>query len=217
MKKKYLQVLREMKSLFSDSESQEAISFLMDKVDHHDWPVIERQETTPGGFPLPNEIKDFQRALVVFSDGACRGNPGPGAWGAMAQTQSGEVIFEASGVEMKTTNNRMELEGAINGLIQSYEFLIENEIEVASTPVFVYSDSRYVVDGIEKWITGWKARGWRKADNKAPENVELWQKLDHITESFNNLKFIWVKGHAGHPQNEYCDRLANLALDEAGL
>lgn len=217
MKKKYLTTLKAMKKLFCDEKSQAAIEHLSSQVENYEWPVVEREEKSANGFPLPEEVKDMQRALAIFSDGACRGNPGPGAWGSIAQTQSGEIIFEASGIEMQTTNNRMELEGAINGLIQGYEFLIENDLDIRSTSIFVYSDSRYVVDGIEKWVAGWKARGWRKADNKAPENVELWQKLDHLTESFSNLRFIWVKGHAGHPQNEYCDRLANLALDEAGL
>lgn len=217
MKKKYLNTLKAMAELFKDKESIAAIEQLTSKVENHEWPVIEREQRSTNGFPLPAELRDMQRALAIFSDGACRGNPGPGAWGSIAQTQSGEVIFEASGIEMQTTNNRMELEGAINGLIQGYEFLIENDLDIHSTSVFVYSDSRYVVDGIEKWVAGWKARGWRKADNKSPENVELWQKLDHLAQSFNNLSFIWVKGHAGHPQNEYCDKLANLALDEAGL
>ena len=114
---------------------------------------------------------------------------------------------------MTTTNNRMELEGAL----QALEALTREDTKALSKSVFLYSDSKYVVDGIEKWVPGWKKRGWKKADKKEPENLALWQELDTVVGKFKKLRFQWVKGHAGHPQNEYCDQLANQALDEAGL
>ena len=163
------------------------------------------------GFPLPKEIEG-QGDVAIFSDGACRGNPGPGSWGIMGQNSKGEVLFEASGIDVPTTNNRMELLGAIESLKR-----IEDLYDLSSTNVFLYSDSKYVVDGINQWVPGWKKRGWKKADKKTPENVELWQELDNLTAKFPSLKYLWVKGHAGHPQNERCDFLANQALDEAGF
>ena len=91
----------------------------------------------------------------------------------------------------------------------------EGSLEVGA--VFLYSDSKYVVDGIQKWVPGWKRRGWKKADNKAPENLDLWQELDVLVSKFDELQFKWVKGHSGHPQNEFCDQLANKSLDESGF
>lgn len=151
--------------------------------------------------------KNFE--IVAFSDGACRGNPGPGAWGALVLSQKNEVLFEGSGVEVSTTNNRMELSGAIECL----KFLTDE----SDKKISLVSDSKYVVDGITSWVAGWKRRGWKKADNKAPENLDLWQELDELVSDFSQLKFQWVKGHSGYPQNEYVDELANKALDEAGF
>jgi len=156
--------------------------------------------------PLPKEIKT-KTDLALFSDGACRGNPGPGSWGYMIQDASGEKIKEGSDFETPTTNNRMELKGAINALIAAQSF--------QDSKLYLYTDSKYVVDGVEKWVEGWKRRGWKKADKKAPENLDLWQELDGLVQRMN-VKLLWVKGHAGHPQNEYCDQLANKALDLAG-
>ena len=164
-------------------------------------------------FPLPKEIMENSSAYAVFSDGACRGNPGPGAWGAMAQNSEGQVLFTASGVETLTTNNQMELEGAYQGLYQ----LSDIEGFNAKNPVRIYSDSKYVVDGVQKWVSGWMKRGWKKADGKTPENVEYWKKLTELNAKFSDIKYIWVKGHSGHPQNEKCDQLANEALDESGF
>lgn len=166
-------------------------------------------------FPLPSEIENTDHHFALFADGACRGNPGPGAWGVLAQDGKGDVIFESSGIEFNTTNNKMELMGAIQALLELDNYLLEKNI-VATDPelkVFVYSDSRYVVDGISDWVNGWKKRGWKKADNKAPENLELWKKLDEVRYLFPFVKFLWVKGHDGHPQNEHCDKLANETLD----
>tara|TARA_B100001971_G_C18268008_1_gene596104 strand:- start:38128 stop:38748 length:621 start_codon:yes stop_codon:yes gene_type:complete len=168
---------------------------------------IEEKTSSSSELSLPSEIKN-QEDLALFSDGACRGNPGPGAWAYIVQDISGEVIAKDQDVAAKTTNNRMELAGAIEAL----KFLKDSK---KSGTFYLYTDSRYVVDGIEKWVAGWKARGWKKADKKEPENLELWKLLDQLN---NELKvnFKWVKGHAGHPQNELCDQMANEALDEAG-
>ncbi|MCR9206504.1 MAG: ribonuclease HI, partial [Halobacteriovoraceae bacterium] len=141
--------------------------------------------------------------------GACRGNPGPGAWGSLILSQKNEVLYEGSGVELGTTNNRMELMGAIDCL--------RNLKDDTNKKIAVISDSKYVVDGITTWVAGWKKRGWKKADKKTPENLDLWQDLDSLAETFQNLKFQWVKGHSGYPQNEYVDELANHALDDAGF
>jgi ribonuclease HI len=182
--------------------------------------LVETKETKnlswDSSFPLPDEMNNLTSAYAVFADGACRGNPGPGAWGVMVQNAKGEVILKSSGVDLPTTNNKMELEGVIHGLKSLIEKWIEEGIADRESPVFVYSDSKYVVEGISSWVPGWKNRGWKKADGKEPENILLWKELDHLHSMFNTIKFIWVKGHAGHPQNEMCDRMCNLALDEAG-
>lgn len=167
---------------------------------------------------LPSEIANEKKGLALFTDGACRKNPGPGSWAALGmEIKSGklEICFESSGIDVPTTNNRMELSGAINALRLSKDYLIDSEADL-NGPVFLFSDSKYVIEGIEKWVPGWKQKGWKKADKKTPENIDLWQELDNLCQEFNFLKFIWVKGHAGHPQNEFADQLCNKALDEAG-
>ena len=164
------------------------------------------------------EIKDLDCYFAVFSDGACRGNPGPGAWASMGQNSKGEIIFESTGIEFGTTNNKMELQGAISGITEIVNYCKDNKLlSTENIFVFLYSDSKYLVDGVNSWIAGWKLRGWKKADNKTPENIEFWQTIDRLRENFKHLEFIWVKGHAGHPQNEHCDRLANNTLNEAGI
>lgn len=160
---------------------------------------------------LTSEAKELA-AFSVFSDGACRGNPGVGSYGIVAQSPQGDVIFTGSEYFELTTNNRMELLGAIKGLEQLLRHLAELRMP-QNTAVILYTDSRYVVDGLEKWLPNWKARGWKKADNKEPENIDLWKNFDFITAKFKNLKIRWVKGHSGHPQNELCDQLANEELD----
>ena len=165
------------------------------------------------GFPIPEEVVDRRWGFALFSDGACRGNPGPGAWGVMAQNSVGEVIFEASGMEPDTTNNRMELVGAIEALEKFMEYAEKFSLPTEDISVRLFSDSKYVVDGISSWVPGWKKRGWRKADRKVPENLDLWRKLDAMVSTFSDLRFLWVRGHDGHPQNERCDRLANDVLD----
>lgn len=170
---------------------------------------ITKTPTVSSDFSLPDLGKEYN--YYAFSDGACRGNPGPGAWGSLVQDSEGLVVYEASSVEMNTTNNRMELQGAIEALR-----FIRNELGTEG-PVALVSDSKYVVEGLKSWMAGWKKRGWKKADKKTPENVELWQEIDQVVSGFSMIHYFWVKGHSGHPQNEKCDQLANEALDDAGF
>jgi ribonuclease HI len=197
-----------------DDEAEEALGILRLKGDALAWTAPKEQNSHD--LPLPDEVKGQDDRFALFSDGACRGNPGPGAWASIAQNSAGEMIFQSSGVESHTTNNRMELEGAIAALVQLDESLGGLSLS-AKAQVYVYSDSRYVVDGMNQWVPGWKSRDWRKADNKVPENVDLWKRLDEASTLFWEVQFRWVKGHRGHPQNELCDRLCNQALDEAGF
>ena len=138
----------------------------------------------------------MQRYVEVFTDGACSGNPGPGGWGVVLRY--GEHEKELSGGEVNTTNNRMELTAAIEGLAALKE----------SCRVMLVTDSKYVAYGIEKgWAESWRKNGWRKADKKPALNVDLWEQLlDLLDKHTVNIK--WVKGHAGHPENERCDKLA---------
>lgn len=166
-------------------------------------------------FPISSYLQKDLQAIALYSDGACRGNPGPGAWGCLAQNAEGVILFEAAAAHDQTTNNRMEIQGAIEGLRRVGDDFADKYAHHTDWPcLYFYCDSRYVVDGIEKWLTGWKARGWKKADKKAPENLELWQQLDQQVNRFPKLKCLWVKGHSGHPQNERCDQLANQVLDQ---
>lgn len=167
--------------------------------------------------PHPPELANYKEKIffAIYSDGACRHNPGPGSWAVMAQNEKGDLIFESTGVEPHTTNNRMELLGALSGL-KTLENLREKEEIKHLGQIFLFSDSRYVVDGMTRWRFAWKKRGWRKADGKVPENLDLWKQMDEFAKNRTSLVFFWVKGHNDHPQNEYCDRMANTALDEAG-
>lgn len=173
-----------------------------------------KKEASADAFPAPENLT--KNGYAVYSDGACRGNPGPGAWGMVAQAADGEVIFFDSGVDTATTNNRMELQGAIEGLESLLEYYEKKELP-NSTETRLVSDSKYVLDGISKWVAGWKRRGWKKADQKVPVNVEQWKVLDELVQQFENISYEWVRGHQGHPQNEYCDQLANEALDQEGF
>ena len=138
--------------------------------------------------------------VVVYTDGACRGNPGPGGWGVWRK--SGEHEKEMFGGEALTTNNRMELTAPIEALVS-----LKRPCKVT-----IYTDSQYVRQGITTWIHGWKARGWLTADKKPVKNVELWQRLDTLNAS-HDVTWRWVKGHSGDPGNERADRLANRGID----
>ena len=137
--------------------------------------------------------------VEIFTDGACSGNPGPGGWGAILRYRG--VEKEISGGENPTTNNRMEMLAAITAL------------EALKRPctVQVYTDSQYLRDGIMKWIHGWKRKGWKTADRKPVKNVDLWQRLDEALKR-HHVKWHWVRGHAGHPQNERADELARNGI-----
>jgi ribonuclease HI len=137
--------------------------------------------------------------VEIYTDGACSGNPGPGGWGALLRYNG--IEKELSGGESDTTNNRMELMAAIESL------------KALKKPcdVDLYTDSKYVKDGMEEWIGAWKARGWKTADKKPVKNEDLWRALDDIW-SQHRITLHWVKGHAGHPENERADELARKAI-----
>ena len=141
------------------------------------------------------------RQVQVFTDGACSGNPGPGGWGAVLRF--GDKERELCGGADNTTNNRMELTAAIEGLRA-----LNEPCEVVLT-----TDSTYVKDGITRWLANWKKNGWKTAAKKAVKNQDLWQELDHQT-SRHTVQWQWVKGHSGHPENERADALANQGMDK---
>ena len=137
--------------------------------------------------------------VIIHTDGACSGNPGPGGWGAILE--SGPHRKELSGGEPVSTNNRMELMAAIAAL----------EALKAPSRVDLWTDSNYLRDGIMKWIHGWRRNGWKTADKKPVKNVELWQRLDEATKR-HTIEWHWLKGHAGHVENERADELARMAI-----
>ena len=139
--------------------------------------------------------------VTIYTDGACSGNPGPGGWGAILI--SGEHRKEMCGGEDETTNNRMELTAAIEAL----------DALKRPSRVTLYTDSTYVRDGITKWINGWRRNGWRTAAKKPVKNAELWQRLDATGER-HEIDWRWVKGHAGHPENERADELARSGVPQ---
>ena len=138
------------------------------------------------------------KQLEIFTDGACKGNPGPGGWGAVIRY--GKHEKEISGGDPDTTNNRMEL----SATIQALKILIE------PCEVKLHTDSRYVIDGITKWIHGWQRNGWKNASKQPVSNIDLWHDLIEAT-ARHQVEWIWVKGHNGHPENERADRLASDA------
>jgi ribonuclease HI len=145
--------------------------------------------------------EEMAAPVEIYTDGACRGNPGPGGWGVVLR--SGKHEKELRGGEPLTTNNRMELTAAIRALAA-----LKRPSSVA-----LYTDSQYVRKGILEWLPQWKAREWRTADKKPVKNVDLWQALEREIER-HEIEWHWVKGHAGVPGNEHADRLANEAIDE---
>ncbi len=139
--------------------------------------------------------------VEVYTDGACRGNPGLGAWAALLRFQDVEKTL--SGISEDTTNNRMELTAAIEGLSALKR----------SCEVDLYTDSQYLRLGMTSWLSQWKKKNWKASNNKPVKNVDLWQKLDELS-SLHHINWHWVKGHSGHPENERVDALANEAMDQ---
>ncbi len=149
-------------------------------------------------------VRWYMAELFAYTDGACSGNPGPGGWGVLLRATDGQTILrerELQGGEAETTNNRMELLAAINAL------------ETLSRPskITIVTDSAYVKNGVTGWIHGWKRNGWKTAAKKPVKNVELWQRLDTAQER-HDVTWEWVKGHAGHPENERADELAQAGM-----
>lgn len=140
------------------------------------------------------------KKVDLFTDGACSGNPGPGGWGAILRYNGKEK--ELAGAEPATTNNRMEMTAIIEGL----------RAIKAPCAVTIHTDSTYVMDGATKYIAGWKKRGWKTADKKEVKNIDLWQALEDQL-ARHDISWIWVKGHAGHPENERADALARAAIE----
>ncbi len=141
------------------------------------------------------------KEVDIYTDGACRGNPGPGGWGVILKTQS--ATKELYGGDLDTTNNKMELLAAIKGL-QSL---------TQPCKVYLYTDSNYVKQGITEWIINWKRNGFKNAKKKPVLNADLWLELDQLT-SIHDIEWFWIKGHSGHPENERADALANKGVDE---
>lgn len=139
--------------------------------------------------------------VELFTDGACRGNPGPGGWGALLRFKGKEKTLH--GGEAETTNNRMELMAAICGLEA-----LNRQCKVKLT-----TDSQYVMKGITEWMANWKKRGWKTASKQPVKNVDLWQRLDKLVGE-HEVEWHWVRGHTGHPENERADALANQGIDE---
>ena len=147
--------------------------------------------------------KENPQAICLYTDGACRGNPGPGGWGVLMRYKGHEKTLH--GGEAATTNNRMELMAVIAGLSA-----LKRD---RSIPVEIHTDSKYVQQGMLSWIHGWKRNGWKTSDKKPVKNADLWQQLDLLAAQFD-VSWHWVKGHAGHPENELADALANRGIDE---
>lgn len=143
--------------------------------------------------------------VELYTDGACRGNPGPGGWAFILRHPASGKEIKRSGGDRATTNNRMELLAVIEGL---------GSLTRASR-VDLYSDSQYVLNGLREWLHAWKARGWRTADKKPVKNQDLWEVLDGLN-GRHEVRFHWIRGHNEHPENEECDRMAVAARDEAG-
>jgi len=146
-----------------------------------------------------SESPSADKTVVVFADGACKGNPGPGGWGAILRT--GDREKEIYGGEPATTNNRMELTAVIRAL----------EALTRRCKVKVFTDSQYVQKGISEWLAQWKRRGWRTAGRKPVKNEDLWRRLDELAGQ-HEVDWHWVRGHAGHPENERADALANRGV-----
>ena len=143
----------------------------------------------------------ISRKIELFTDGACKGNPGLGGWGVLIKNSN--ILNELKGFQQLTTNNRMELIAVIEGLKSIKE----------NAHIEITTDSMYVKNGINQWINNWKRNGWKTAAKKPVKNKDLWQELDELVQNYS-IKWIWVKGHSGHPGNERADQLANEAIEE---
>jgi len=141
------------------------------------------------------------KEIKIYTDGACSGNPGPGGWGALLESES--QVREISGGELLTTNNRMELKAVIEAL----------KIFKEPSSLIITTDSTYVQKGITEWIFKWQANGWQTSSKKEVKNKDLWQELWSLTRK-HQISWTWIKGHSGHPQNEKCDRLARQEVDK---
>ena len=141
--------------------------------------------------------------IYIYTDGACKGNPGPGGWGALLQYNQHKK--EINGFSLETTNNIMELTAVIEAL----------SIIKKTSDITIITDSNYVKDGITKWIDNWKNKGWKTANKKPVKNKDLWIALDEVSKN-HSIDWQWIKGHSGHPQNERADELANLIIDKNG-
>jgi len=147
--------------------------------------------------------KDFEAEVILYTDGGCSGNPGPGGWAYILRHPKTSKERERSGGEAETTNNRMEMQAVIEGLkALKHPTLIE-----------IVTDSKYVGQGLTEWMPKWKMRGWRAAANKPVKNLDLWQELDRLVQT-HRIKFTHVRGHTGHPENERCDQLAVRAYQK---
>ncbi|PXW97977.1 RNase HI [Sphaerotilus hippei] len=156
-------------------------------------------DSSPAAAPAPSVTRP---KVVIYTDGACKGNPGPGGWGVWLR--SGEHSKELWGGESATTNNRMEMTAVIEALASLKR----------NCDIVLYTDSEYVKNGITTWIHGWKARGWKTAARQPVKNVELWQRMDALAQ-LHRIDWRWVKGHAGDPGNEKADELANRGVEQA--
>ena len=185
---------QELEALFKNVNASD-ISVLKDLSTYLDQV---KEQLKPIKSPKSNNPK---QVIYIWSDGACSGNPGPGGWGTIVQV--GDHVEELSGYSAKTTNNIMEMTGAIMGL----------KITPVGANIILTSDSQYVVKGMNEWIKGWKKRNWKKADGNPVKNQEFWIALDTLANE-RNVKWEWVKGHAEHPQNERCDELARNAITD---
>jgi len=148
-----------------------------------------------------SETNQNNSVVYIFTDGACRGNPGPGGWGALLRYNDQEKSLR--GAEPETTNNRMEMIAAISAL----------EALKRPSEIRLTTDSKYLMDGITQWLENWKKRGWKTSAKKPVKNEDLWRRLDQLVQP-HQIQWHWVKGHSGHDENEYVDQLANQAIDE---
>lgn len=160
--------------------------------------------TSPAG-PSTNPAAEGKPHIHLFTDGACHGNPGPGGWAYLLRHPASGKEREASGGEAQTTNNRMELLAVIEGLGSLTRPCL----------VDLYSDSQYVLKGLNEWMAGWKRNGWRTSGKQPVKNQDLWRRLDDLIQT-HELRFHWIRGHTGHPENERCDELATLAAKALG-